>query len=87
MQIWGIITRPLFLASGIFFIYDDLPKAVQDILWYNPLMQVVGVMRQGFYPTYKGEYISLVFILGIALTFLFLGVLLLGRYHRDILND
>lgn len=87
MQIWSIITRPLFLASGVFFLYDDLPQAAQDILWFNPLMHIVGVMRSGFYPSYSGEYISILYVVGIALVSLFFGLLLLGRFHRHILQE
>lgn len=87
MQIWSIANRPLFLVSGVFFLYEDLPQTVQGILWYNPLLHVTGLMRQGFYPTYGGDYISLTFVLLVSLLSLFFGVVLLGRYHRDILNN
>lgn len=86
-QVWSIITRPLFIASGIFFIFDDLPPVVQDILWWNPLIHVVGLMRMGFYPTYPGHYISVGYTVVVSLLMLFFGVLLLARYHRTILND
>lgn len=83
---WSIITRPLFLASGVFFLYDDLPPVAQDILWYNPLIHVVGLMRTGFYPTYTAQYVSAIYVLGFSLICLVMGLILLGRYHRDILN-
>ena len=83
---WAIITRPLFLASGIIYLYDDLPQLAQDILWYNPLIHIVGLMRVGFYPTYTAPYVSVVFVLGVSLVLLAMGLVLLGRYHRDILN-
>lgn len=86
-RVWPILTRPLFLASGVFFLYDDLPKTVQDILWYNPLIHVVGYMRMGFYPSYHPDYLSAPYVLIVALIFLALGVVFVGRYHRDILND
>ena len=83
---WSIITRPLFIASGIFFLYDDMPPVAKDILWYNPLIHVVGLMRKGFYPTYSGSYISVTYVLVLALGLMAMGQILLGRYHRDILN-
>ncbi len=86
-QIWSIVTRPLFLASGVIFLYDDLPPLAQSILWYNPLMHVTGLLREGFYPTYRPDYINLTFMAGCGLITLFLGVVLMGRYHRDILSD
>ncbi len=83
---WSIVNRPLFLASGVLFLYDGLPTGVQNILWFNPLMHITGIMRMGFYPTYNPSYISSLYCIGFSLVALFLGVVLLRRYHRDILN-
>ncbi|MEN8741684.1 MAG: ABC transporter permease [Phaeobacter gallaeciensis] len=83
---WGILTRPLFLASGIFFLYEDLPPLGQDILWYNPLMHITGLMRTGFYPSYTAAYVNITYVTLVSLVLLALGLVLLGRYHRDILN-
>ncbi len=83
---WGILTRPLFLASGIFFLYDDIPPLGQDLLWYNPLMHITGLMRTGFYPSYTAAYVNITYVTLVSLVLLFLGLVLMGRYHRDILN-
>ncbi|MEO1362372.1 MAG: ABC transporter permease [Pseudomonadota bacterium] len=85
-KIWGIINRPLFLVSGIIFLYEDMPPLAQDILWYNPLVHIVGMMRSGFYPTYEALYVSEAYVAGTALLSLFMGVVLLRRYHRHILS-
>ncbi len=84
--IWSIITRPLFLASGVIFLYDNLPPLARDILWYNPLIHVIGRMRTGFYSTYSAPQVNEIYVLSVALICLVLGLILLGRYHRDILN-
>lgn len=84
--IWSVITRPLFLASGIFFLYDTMPPLAQKILWYNPLVHIVGLMRTGFYPTYTAAYINITFVLMVSLILLTLGLILMGRFHRVILN-
>lgn len=84
--VWSIITRPLFLASGVMFIYDKMPPLAREILWYNPLIHVVGRMRSGFYPTYAAPYINEIYVLSVSLICLMLGLILLGRFHRDILN-
>lgn len=86
VQVWSIVSRPLFLASGVIFLYDHMPQMAQSILWYNPLMHVTGLMRRAFYPTYAAEYVSVPFVIFSSLTILFIGVVLLGRYHRDILT-
>ncbi|OED46617.1 sugar ABC transporter permease [Rhodobacteraceae bacterium (ex Bugula neritina AB1)] len=83
---WSIITRPLFLASGVIYIYEDLPLLAREILWYNPLLHITGLMRTGFYPTYSATYASPVFVLLVSLVLLAFGLVLLGRYHRVILQ-
>lgn len=85
-MVWSIITRPLFLASGIFFLYDDMPQLAQDILWYNPLIHIAGLMRAGVYPTYTPAYVNVPFVLLTSLVLLALGMVLMGRFHRVILN-
>lgn len=84
--VWSILTKPLFLASGVLFIYEDMPRMVQDILWFNPLMHISGLMREGVYPTYSPAYVSELFVLGVSLVLLVLGLVLMGRYHREILE-
>lgn len=85
-QAWAILNRPMFLISGILFIYEDLPKVAQDLLWWNPLMHISGLMRAGFYPMYYASYVSLLYVLSCALVPLVAGLLLLHRHHLDLLN-
>lgn len=86
-QIWSILTRPLFLISCIFFMFDTLPIWIQDILWWNPLIHIIGVTRLGFYSVYEGGYISLAYPLIIAGTTLFLGLALLRRHAANLINS
>lgn len=85
-RVWQIGTRPLFLASGIFYIYEDLPKLAQDILWFNPLMHITGLMRTGVFTTYHPEYISKTYVVFFGMFFLFFGALFLRRFHRELLT-
>lgn len=85
--IWSILTRPLFLISGIFFLFDAIPRPGQDIIWFNPLIHLVGIMRAGFYPTYDAGYVSVSYVMAVALISLGAGLLLLRSSHRDLLND
>lgn len=86
MQIWGILMRPLLLVSGVLFLYDGMPSTLQNILWYNPLMHITGLMRAGFYSNYSADYVSITYVLAITIILIFFGVVLMGRYHRVILN-
>ena len=85
-SLWGIVTTPLFFVSAILFIYEDMPPLAQQIFWYNPLVHIIGMMRRGFYPDYDALYVSPAYVFGFGLITLTLGLVLLGRYYRDILN-
>lgn len=84
--IWKILSRPMFIASGVIFIYEDMPSAVQNILWWNPILHGTGLVRSGFYPTYYASYVSLEYIFGVTLVLIATGLLFLGTYHGKVLN-
>lgn len=83
--LWGVLTRPLILISGVFFLYEDLPRNIQDLLWFNPLLHIAGIARQGVYAIYQPGYISITLIVGMALAPMALGALLLFRFGRSML--
>ncbi len=85
-QLWSILTRPLFIISGVIFLYEDMPAIAQQVLWYNPLLHLTGLMRDGFYPLYRPTYISLTYVAACIMVPMALGLLLLRRYHRELLN-
>lgn len=86
-QFWGILMRPLFIVSCVFFIYDDIPQPYSEWLWWNPLVHIVGQMRHAFYPSYNGDYISYLYIFSLGLGLFAVGLALLFRFHRDLQNS
>lgn len=85
-NIWSIVTRPLALISGLFYIYEDLPKIAQTILWYNPLIHITGMVRSGIYDTYHPSYISVPYLLAWGIITLIFGLMLLRRFGRHLLT-
>ena len=85
-SIWGIVTRPLLLASGVLYIYEDLPRAAQDVIYYNPLIHLTTLFRQGIYPTYSPQFVSPAYVFGISIAFTAFGLVLLRRYHLRVLE-
>ena len=71
-SIWKVAARPMFLASAVIYIYEDLPTLAQNVLWWNPLVHITGLMRAGVYPGYEPQYLSLPFVVGAALLVLVL---------------
>ncbi|UWR24450.1 ABC transporter permease [Sulfitobacter sp. S190] len=82
---WSILMRPMFIISGILFLFEAIPDPYADYLWYNPLIHVTGMMRQGFYGTYDATYVSPLYVIGLSLGCLALGLVLLRRHHRELL--
>lgn len=84
---WAILTRPLFIISGIFFLPESVPEPFRSWVLYNPIVHVIGQVRRGVYQTYAGDYVSPIYVYGLSLTCLMVGLIFLRRYHRYILQD
>lgn len=86
-RIWAILNRPLFIISTVFFVFEAVPHPYQDLLWFNPLVHLVGSMRAGLFPGYDAAFVSPLYVGGIAGVSLVLGLLLLRRWYREIINN
>jgi len=87
IRVWAIFNRPMFIISCIFFVYESIPEPYRGILWYNPVVHIVGEMRHAFYFTYDAIYVSGVYVFSVSGCLFMLALILLNRYHRDILNN
>lgn len=85
-QFWSILTRPLFIISCVFMVYDQIPTWAREWLWYNPIVHIVGMMRHGFYSTYHATYVSSAYVIGVSLVTGTVGLLLLYRHQHDLLE-
>lgn len=83
---FNVLNRPLFLISGVLFIYEDLPRALREIIWWNPLIHVTALSRDAFYPAYDPIFVSPGYVLGAAMAPLLAAVLLLRRLKSRILE-
>lgn len=77
-RIWAIISRPVFLISCVFFTYSALPNAVKDVLWWNPVVHIVAMVRSGIYPTYDSAHATPLYVLMLGAGFLVSGLWLLS---------
>lgn len=85
-NLWKIATRPLFLASGIFNLFEDMPTFAQTVLWWNPLFHITGIGRAGFYPTYQPTFVSYIYVYGVSLTLILLGLIFMRANYTKILE-
>ncbi len=85
-NIWTVINRPLFIVSGIFYLVEDLPGHLKDLIWFNPLTHPVALMRSGFYGTYDAPSASPPYVFLLAACLLLVGLFLLRRHRSRIVE-
>jgi capsular polysaccharide transport system permease protein len=48
----GPLMRPLFWMPGLFFTLEDAPEGARKYLLFNPVLHVVEIVRDGWFPSY-----------------------------------
>ena len=51
-RVWGMMSFPLFITSGAFFVPATLPPFALEIVWWNPILHIVEWFREGVYLDY-----------------------------------
>ena len=85
-HIWNVLTKPLFFISGMFYTFESLPEKAQAVLWYNPLIHGVGLMRGGLYLGLRSPLRQPGLRVGIALGSFVVGAYLLRRHSSRLLE-
>jgi capsular polysaccharide transport system permease protein len=82
--IFLIITRPLYLASGVFYLVDQLPNAARNVLAWNPLVHCVEWFRSAFYPSYTTMTLDKDYLLKWAIATFVIGLALERMARRRV---
>lgn len=85
-RVWSIVNRPMFLLSCVVFLFESIPQPFRDWLWYNPIVHVVGRMRQGLFFGYDGAYVSSLYVCFLSLVLGVAGFFLIWRFRDRLLN-
>jgi capsular polysaccharide transport system permease protein len=83
-QVWGIINRPAFIVSGVFFLPESVPNPFREVLLWNPLVHIIGLFRQGFYPTYRASFVSMSYIVGLAVFSIVFGLAMVWLFDAKL---
>ena len=86
-SVWGLVTRPMVLVSGVLFHIEDLPEPIFAVLKWNPIAQIVAQTRHAFYPSYDIAWVSPASVALIAAVCFALGLVGLYRYIFDVLDN
>jgi capsular polysaccharide transport system permease protein len=82
--IFGIVTRPLYLLSGVFFLAERLPPAYLSIVSWNPMLHAVEYFRSGIYPGYGRGFIDMGYLMAWAIIPVALGLAFLRLMRRQL---
>lgn len=69
-----VISLLLYATSGALILSSNYSTEVLDVLWYNPLFQLVEWMRTAYYDSYANSPLSRTYVLSFATVSLFLGL-------------
>ncbi|MCK5896027.1 MAG: ABC transporter permease [Cocleimonas sp.] len=83
-NIFGMIMRPMYFLSGIFFVVGYMSTDIQDIMYYNPVAHLIEWFRSAMYVGYESRFLSKPYLLGFTLTVVFFGLLLLRLVRHKI---
>lgn len=84
-KIMGLVSAPLYFASGVFFSPAMLPPTAQSFLLYNPILHGLELARAAFFPGYHLiEGISAGYLVAFALAFVLLGLALHRRFEAKL---
>lgn len=82
-SVWSILNRPLYLVSCIFFDFTSVPEPYAAVLWWNPLIHVIGAVRLAAYPAHPAPYVSVAYVLVVSAVLCGVGLALMRRQRRD----
>lgn len=84
-RIWNVLHRPMFIISGIFFLLETVPEPYRSILWFNPVIHIIAIMRRAVYPGYEAPYAAPGYVFALGLLGVSVGLFFLRRWHKDFL--
>ena len=85
--IWGVVVHAGFFLTPIFYQFDMLPQAIQDVLQFSPMVQILTmahhVVLYGILPSVNTVLYSVGSILGITA----IGYLIFRKYQARIAEE
>jgi len=63
-KVVGLVLRPLFFSSGIFFTLSSVPEKFRWLLLLNPMLQWNELVRAAYFETYSAGAVSSLYLCG-----------------------
>jgi capsular polysaccharide transport system permease protein len=79
-----IVTRPLFLISGVLILIEDVPSPYREWLLWNPIAHIVMWFRTGIYPYYRTDVLDKDYAVVFAMGALLIGMAVFTSSKRSM---
>jgi capsular polysaccharide transport system permease protein len=83
-NIFGLIMRPMYFLSGIFFVVGYMSTDIQNIMYYNPVAHLIEWFRSAMYMGYESTFLDKQYLFNFTLMVVFFGLLLLRLFRHKI---
>lgn len=84
-KVIGLMLRPLYFASGMFFSVDTVPEKFRWMLLLNPVIHFIELIRSFYFKTFYSVHASGVYILYWTVLFLFISLWLYTKLQNRII--
>jgi capsular polysaccharide transport system permease protein len=82
----GIIIRPLFWVSGLFFTADMIPEEIREYALLNPLLNLTELVRAAFFRGFESPDADVSYVVLFTLVVVFLGLAIQRALLKRILT-
>lgn len=84
----GALLRVMYLTSGVLFSIDRIPERYHDLLYWNPMIHLMELIREGFFFSYfpVASFTDSQYSLMFACSFIFIGLIMVSRMKKWILR-
>ncbi len=83
-RIRGPLMQPLFFVSGLFFTAASIPYRLRQTLLWNPVLQCIEIIRDGWFRSYEAPFVEPTYVIGWVLSLLFGGLALERAARRGM---
>lgn len=85
-RIFPLALRPFFWISGVFYTATELPKAAQDLLYWNPVLHITEALREGYFEAYSSPIFDPIYPI-LCSCLMFMLAIFIERYGLHSVNQ
>ena len=86
-KLWHPLSYLTFPLSGAAFMVDALPKDVRELALYLPMVDGIELVRDGYFGSYAHAHYDVGYVIAVAATMTFFGLLILKLVSRRIIIE